>query len=228
MSGHQSVLPLFAAQCLRDLRLSLRRRGDIAQPILFAIMVITLFTLATSAEPKKLAELAPGIIWVAILLSSLLSLDSIYRSDFEDGSLEQMLMSPAPLALLISARILVHWLCAVMPLVILTPLFAQLLFLPSHLLMPLMVSLLVGTPLISLVGAVIAALTVGIRHSGMLLALLALPLYVPVLVFGAGAVVAASQGFAWLGAISLLGAGLLIACVLAPIAAAAAIKISLT
>ncbi|HPW33686.1 MAG TPA: heme exporter protein CcmB [Arenimonas sp.] len=228
MNSHQAALPLFVAQCRRDLRLMLRRRGDIAQPILFAIMVITLFTLATSAEPTKLAQLAPGIIWVAILLSSLLSLDSIYRSDFEDGSLEQMLMSPAPLALLIAARILVHWLSAVMPLVLLTPLFAQMLFLPGDLLTPLMISLLVGTPLISLVGAVIAALTVGIRHSGMLLALLALPLYVPILVFGAGAVVAASQGFAWLGAISLLGAGLVIAIVLAPVAAAAAIKISLT
>ena len=199
-----------------------------AQPILFAIMVITLFTIATSAEPRKLAELAPGIIWVAILLSGLLSLDSIYRSDFDDGSLEQMLMSPAPLALLIGARIFVHWLSSVMPLVILTPLFAQMLFLPADLLAPLMLSLLIGTPLISLVGAVIAALTVGIRHSGMLLALLALPLYVPILVFGAGAVVAASQGLAWLGAISLLGAGLVIAIVLAPIAAAAAIKVSLT
>lgn len=228
MIMNQKLLALFAAQCQRDFRLSLRRRGDIAQPILFAIMVITLFTIATSAEPKKLAELAPGIVWVAILLSGLLSLDSIYRSDFDDGSLEQMLMSPAPLALLIGARILVHWLSSVMPLVILTPLFAQMLFLPADLLAPLMFSLLIGTPLISLVGAVIAALTVGIRHSGMLLALLALPLYVPILVFGAGAVVAASQGLAWLGAISLLGAGLVIAIVLAPIAAAAAIKVSLT
>lgn len=228
MNANQSVIPLFAAQCRRDLRLSLRRRGDVAQPILFAIMVITLFTLATSADPKKMAELAPGIIWVAILLSSLLSLDSIYRSDFDDGSLEQMLMSPAPLSLLLAARILVHWISTVLPLVILTPLFAQMLFLPADLLAPLMVSLMVGTPLISLIGAVIAALTVGIRHSGMLLALLALPLYVPVLVFGAGSVVAASQGLAWLGAISLLAAGLVIAIVLAPVAAASAIKISLT
>ncbi|MGH8108191.1 MAG: heme exporter protein CcmB [Arenimonas sp.] len=228
MSIHQAALPLFAAQFRRDLRLCLRRRGDIAQPILFAIMVITLFTLATSADPQKLAEIAPGIIWVAILLSSLLSLDSIYRSDFDDGSLEQMLMSPAPLGLLIGARILVHWLSTSLPLVILTPLFAHMLFLPSDLLTPLMVSLFVGTPLISLVSAVIAALTVGIRHSGMLLALLALPLYVPVLVFGAGSVVAASQGLSWLGAISLMGAGLVIAIVLAPIAAAAAIKTSLT
>lgn len=223
-----AVVPLFMAQCRRDLRLSLRRRGDVAQPILFAIMVITLFTLATSAEQKKLAELAPGIIWVAILLSSLLSLDSIYRSDFDDGSLEQMLMSPAPLSLLLAARIMVHWVSTVLPLVVLTPLFAQMLFLPTQLLAPLMVSLLIGTPLISLIGAVIAALTVGIRHSGMLLALLALPLYVPVLVFGAGSVVAASQGLAWLGAISLLGAGLVVAIVLAPVAAASAIKISLT
>lgn len=228
MNANQSVIPLFAAQCRRDLRLSLRRRGDVAQPILFAIMVITLFTLATSADPKKMAELAPGIIWVAILLSSLLSLDSIYRSDFDDGSLEQMLMSPAPLSLLLAARILVHWISTALPLVILTPLFAQMLFLPADLLAPLMVSLMVGTPLISLIGAVIAALTVGIRHSGMLLALLALPLYVPVLVFGAGSVVAASQGLAWLGAISLLAAGLVIAIVLAPVAAASAIKISLT
>lgn len=228
MTQNQALWPLFIAQCGRDLRLALRQRGDVAQPILFAVMVITLFTLATSADPKKLAELAPGIIWVAILLSSLLSLDSIYRSDFDDGSLEQMLMSPAPLALLLGARILVHWISTVFPLVILTPVFAQMLFLPTELLTPLMISLLVGTPLISLIGAVIAALTVGIRHSGMLLALLALPLYVPVLVFGAGSVVAASQGLAWLGAISLLGAGLVIAMVLAPISAAAAIKISLT
>ncbi len=224
----QSLSALFWAQCRRDFRLSWRRRGDIAQPLLFAIIVITLFTLATSAEPQKLAELSPGIIWVAILLSSLLTLDAIYRSDFEDGSLEQMLLSPAPLALLISARILVHWLSAVLPLVLLTPLFAQMLFLPAELLSPLLLSLFIGTPLISLCGAVIAALTVGIRHSGMLLALLALPLYVPILVMGAGAVVAASQGLAWLGALSLLGAGLAMAMVLAPLAAAAAIKISLT
>lgn len=224
----QSLSALFWAQCQRDFRLSWRRRGDIAQPLLFAIIVITLFTLATSAEPRKLAELSPGIIWVAILLSSLLTLDAIYRSDFEDGSLEQMLLSPAPLALLISARILVHWLSAVLPLVLLTPIFAQMLFLPAELLSPLLLSLFIGTPLISLCGAVIAALTVGIRHSGMLLALLALPLYVPILVMGAGAVVAASQGLAWLGALSLLGAGLAMAMVLAPLAAAAAIKISLT
>jgi heme exporter protein B len=147
----------------------------------------------------------------------------------EDGSLEQMLLAPVPLAWLLAVRVAVHWLTSALPLVLATPFLAQLLYLPAHLLPVLMASLLLGTPLLCLVGAVVAALTVGIRRSGMILALLALPLFLPVLVFGAGSVMAAAQGLdSWLGALLLLGAGLALALVLAPLAAAAAIRIALS
>lgn len=216
------------AQALRDLRLVWRRRGDAAQPLLFALMVVALFPLALGADPGQLARIAPGVLWVAVLLASLLTLDSLYRSDVEDGSLEQMLLAPVPLGWLLAVRVAVHWVTSALPLVLLTPLLAELLFLPAELLPVLMVSLLLGTPLLSLMGAVVAALTVGIRRSGMLLALLALPLFLPVLVFGAGSVMAAAQGLPWAGALLLLGAGLALALVLAPLAAAAAIRIALT
>ncbi len=215
------------AQALRDLRLVWRRRGDSAQPLLFALMVVALFPLALGSDPEQLARIAPGVLWVAVLLASLLTLDMLYRSDVEDGSLEQMLLAPVPLAWLLAVRVAVHWATAALPLVVATPLLAELLFLPGDLLPVLMASLLLGTPLLSLMGAVVAALTVGIRRSGMLLALLALPLFLPVLVFGAGSVMAAAQGLPWVGALLLLGAGLALALVLAPLAAAAAIRIAL-
>ncbi|HQZ31431.1 MAG TPA: heme exporter protein CcmB [Arenimonas sp.] len=222
-----SLLAAARAQALRDLRLVWRRRGDAAQPLLFALMVVALFPLALGADPQQLARIAPGVLWVAVLLASLLTLDTLYRSDVEDGSLEQMLLAPVPLAWLLAVRVGVHWFTASLPLVVVTPLLAELLFLPADLLPVLMASLLLGTPLLSLMGAVVAALTVGIRRSGMLLALLALPLFLPVLVFGAGSVMAAAQGLPWIGALLLLGAGLALALVLAPLAAAAAIRIAL-
>lgn len=223
-----SLLSLARAQAQRDLRLLWRRRGDALQPILFALMVIAMFPLALGAEPAKLAPIAPGVLWVAVLLAGLLTLDSLFRSDMEDGSLEQLLLGRAPLAWLIAVRVGVHWAVTALPLLLLTPAFAQLLALPAVLLEPLMLALALGTPLLSLIGAVVAALTVGIRRSGILLAVLALPLYVPVLVFGAGAVMAAAQGLPWLGAIYLLAAGLVLALVLAPLAAATALRIALT
>lgn len=226
MSG-PSLLAAARAQALRDLRLVWRRRGDAAQPLLFALMVVALFPLTLGADPAQLARIAPGVLWVAVLLASLLTLDTLYRSDVEDGSLEQMLLAPVPLAWLLAVRVGVHWVTAALPLVVVTPLLAELLYLPADLLPVLMASLLLGTPLLSLMGAVVAALTVGIRRSGMLLALLALPLFLPVLVFGAGSVMAAAQGLPWVGALLLLGAGLALALVLAPLAAAAAIRIAL-
>lgn len=223
-----SLLAAARAQARRDLRLVWRRRGDAAQPLLFAVMVVALFPLAVGADPVHLARIAPGVIWVAVLLAGLLTLDSLYRGDLEDGSLEQMLLAPVPLGWLIAVRVLVHWATSSLPLVLLVPVLAELLFLPGELLPLLLVSLLVGTPLLSLLGAVVAALTVGIRRSGMLLALLALPLFLPVLVFGAGSVMAAAQGLPWAGAVLLMAAGLVLALVLAPLAAAAAIRIALT
>jgi heme exporter protein B len=222
------LIDVFIAQCQRDLRLAWRHRGNAMQPILFATMVVALFTLAVGSEPKQLSVIAPGIIWVAVLLAGLVNLDSLYRSDYEDGSLEQMLLASAPLSIFIAARIFTHWLTSTLPLLIVVPLLSQMLFLPNTLMLPLMLTLALGTPTLSLVGAIIAALTVGVRHSGMLLALLALPLYVPILVFGAGATMAASQGFSWLPAVWILAAGFILSLVLAPITAAAALKISLT
>lgn len=223
-----SLLAAARAQARRDLRLVWRRRGDAAQPLLFALMVVALFPLAVGADPVQLARIAPGVVWVAVLLAGLLTLDSLYRGDLEDGSLEQMLLAPVPLAWLIAVRVAVHWATSALPLVLLVPVLSELLFLPGELLPLLLVSLLLGTPLLSLLGAVVAALTVGIRRSGMLLALLALPLFLPVLVFGAGSVMAAAQGLPWAGALLLLAAGLVLALVLAPLAAAAAIRIALT
>ncbi|HEX5756073.1 MAG TPA: heme exporter protein CcmB [Arenimonas sp.] len=215
------------AQARRDLQLVWARRGDAAQPLLFALMTVVLFPLALGSDPQQLARIAPGVLWVAVLLANLLTLDSLYRGDADDGSLEQQLLSPVPLAWLVAVRIGVHWLTTALPLLLLAPLLAQMLYLPDALLPVLMLSLAIGTPLLSLLGGVVAALTVGLRRSGMLLALLALPLLLPVLVFGAGSVMAAAQGLPWLGALLLLGAGLALALVLAPLAAAAAIRIAL-
>ena len=223
-----SLMACARAQLERDLRLVWRRRGDAMQPMLFALMVIALFPLALGSESPMLARIAPGVLWVAVLLAGLLTLDSLFRSDLEDGSLEQLLLSPVPLAWLIAMRVAVHWTVTSLPLLVVTPFFAELLQLPRDLLAPMMLSLALGTPLLSLIGAVVAALTVGIRRSGMLLAVLALPLFLPVLVFGAGAVVAAAQGLPWMGAIYLLAAGLAACLVLAPLAAATALRIALT
>jgi heme exporter protein B len=191
-------------------------------------MTASLFPLALGAEPGKLAPLAAGVLWVCVLLSGLLGLDALFRTDTEDGGLEQMLLSPAPLALLVGVRVLVHWLTTALPLLLVAPLLASMLQLPMSLLPILIASLALGTPLQSLNGAVVAALTVGVKRSGILLPLLALPLYVPVLVFGAGSVAAAAEGYAALGALMLLAGALVLALVLAPLAAAAALRIAHT
>jgi len=216
------------AQLRRDFRLLWRRRGDAVQPLLFALMVVALFPLALGADSPLLARIAPGVLWVAILLAGLLNLDALFRGDLEDGSLEQMMLSPVPLAWLVALRVLAHWCVSALPLLVLAPVLGEFVHLPRNLLAPLLLSLALGTPLLSLLGAVVAALTVGIRRSGMLLAVLALPLYVPVLVFGAGAVAAAAEGLPWLGAIYLLAAGLALSLVLAPLAAATALRIALS
>ena len=217
-----------AAQALiaRDLRLLWRRRGDAMQPALFALLVVVLFALGMGTERVQLARAAGAVLWLAVLLAGLLSLDTMFRGDAEDGSLEQWMLSPVPLAWLVLVRTFMHWATTALPLLLAAPLLAELLYLPHEELPVLMASLALGTPLLSLLGAVVAALTVGMRRAGILLALLALPLYVPVLVFGAGSVAAAAQGLDPAGALLLLGAGLVLALVLAPLAAAAAIRIA--
>lgn len=212
----------------RDLLLVWRRRGDALNPLLFAIIVVALFPFALGPETTVLARIAVGTIFVAVLLAMLLSLDALFRSDLEDGSLEQLVLSPHPLALLLGCKILVHWLTTALPLIVVAPLLAQLLQLPSPTLPVLLAALALATPLLSLIGAVCVALTVGMRRSGMLLTLLVLPLIVPALIFGAGACNAAQNGFAYAAPLLWLSAWLVLAIVIAPLAAAAALKISLT
>ena len=226
MDGRSNLSAAAKALVRRDLRLLWRRRGDALQPALFAILIVVLFALALGNERGTLSAVAPAVLWVAVLLAGLLSLDNLFRGDAEDGSLEQWMLAPVPLAWLVLVRTLVHWATTALPLVLATPLLAELLALPHDLLPVLLLSLALGTPLLSLVGAVVAALTVGMRRAGVLLALLALPLYVPILVFGAGSMAAAAQGFDPSGGLLLLAAGLALALVLAPVAAAAALRIA--
>lgn len=211
----------------RDLRLLWRRRGDALQPALFAVLVVVLFALALGGEAATLASVASAVLWLAVLLAGLLSLDTLFRGDAEDGSLEQWMLAPVPLGWLVAVRTFMHWATTALPLLIATPFLAELMHLPREQLPVLMASLALGTPLLSLLGAVVAALTVGMRRSGILVALLALPLYVPVLVFGAGSVAAAAQGLDPGSGLLLLGAGLAVTLLLAPLTAAAAIRIAL-
>ena len=216
----------FMAAVRRELVLALRRRSDIVNPLAFFLMVGVMFPLAVSPEAKFLAQVAPGVIWVAALLACLLSADGIFRSDFDDGSLEQMLVSPQPLVLIVLAKVLSHWLMSGFCLAFMSPLLAMMLFLPSEGYGALVASLLLGTPTLSLLGAIGAGLTVGLRKGGILISLLILPLYIPVLIFGAGTVLAGSMGLPIAGYLALLGALLVLSAMLAPFAIAAALKIS--
>ncbi|KGM55696.1 heme ABC transporter permease [Lysobacter daejeonensis GH1-9] len=211
----------------RDLRLLWRRRGDAFQPALFALLVVVLFALGLGGEPQALSKVAAAVLWLAVLLAGLLALDTLFRGDAEDGSLEQWMLAPVPLAWLVGVRTFMHWATTALPLLVATPFLGELLHLPREQLGVLMASLALGTPLLSLLGAVVAALTVGMRRSGILVALLALPLYVPILVFGAGAVAASAQGLDPIGALLMLAAGLVVTALLAPLAAATAIRIAL-
>lgn len=214
------------ALMVRDLQLLWARRGDAFQPALFALLTVVLFALGLGGEAKALSPAASAVLWLAVLLAGLLALDNLFRGDAEDGSLEQWMLAPVPLWWLVLVRTLMHWFTTALPVIIAVPFLGELLYLPHAQLPVLLLSLLLGTPILSLLGAVVAALTVGMRRAGVLLALLALPLYVPVLVFGAGAVAADAQGLDAVGALLLLGAGLAIAVILAPITAAAALRIA--
>jgi heme exporter protein B len=212
----------------RDLLLAVRGRMELTLPLLFYVIVVTLVPLAVSPDAATLAGLAPGIIWVGALLATLLSLDRLFRSDFDDGTLDLLLLSPAPLPLLVCAKVLAHWLSTGLPLLLVSPLLALFLSLPRHALDTLAVTLVLGTPVLSLIGAVGVALTVRVRRGGALLALLVLPLYVPVLIFGANAVSAAVDGLPVTGQVYMLCAFLALAASLAPLAAAGALRITAT
>ncbi|MCH2339429.1 MULTISPECIES: heme exporter protein CcmB [Stutzerimonas stutzeri subgroup] len=217
---------VFTLLLARESRLLFRRPAELANPLVFFAIVIALFPLAVGPETQLLQTISPGLIWVAALLAVLLSLDGLFRSDFEDGSLEQWVVSPHPLALLVLAKVLAHWLFSGLALVLLAPLLGLMLGMPVSALPVLLMSLLLGTPVLSLLGAVGAALTVGLKRGGLLLALLILPLYIPVLILGSGALQAALQGLPALGYLLWLSSLTALAVTLTPFAIAAGLRIS--
>ncbi len=210
----------------RDLTLSQRHSSDWLNPLVFFVIVVTLFPLGVGPDGELLREIAPGVIWVASLLATLLALDGLFRDDFNDGSLEQLLLSSHPLPILVLAKTLAHWVVSGLPLVLLSPLLALLMQLPLKAVPSLLMSLVLGTLCLSLIGSIGAALTVGLKRGGVLLALLVLPLFIPVLIFGSSSVVAAAGGFETGAQLSLLSGLLFLALALCPWAAAAALRIS--
>jgi heme exporter protein B len=222
-----SLPKAFVALVRRDLILAFRYRGELANPLLFFVLVVSLFPLGVGGEQALLRTLAPGLIWVAALLAAMLSLESIFRSDFEDGTLEQLLLSAHPMSVLVLAKVLTHWLVTGLPLLLVAPLLGVMLGLGGKAIGVLSLTILLGTPILSLVGAIGVALTIGLRRGGVLLSLLILPLYVPVLIFASGAVDAAAAGFGVDAQMWILAALLVLALTLSPVATAAALKISL-
>lgn len=212
----------------RDLTLAFRRRAELINPLLFFVLVTALFPLGIGSNPELLQAIGPGVIWVAALLASLLSLESVFRSDFEDGSLEQFLLSAHPVSILVLAKVLAHWLVTGLPLLVITPLLGILLDLPGESIQVLMLTLVLGTPVLSLVGSIGVALTVGLRRGGMILSLLVLPLYVPVLIFAANAVETAAAGLPITAHLSMLSGLLVLALSLSPVATAASLRVSLS
>lgn len=225
-SPSTSILGVFISILHRDLLLAFRRRSDFFNPLAFFLMVCSLFPLGVGPDPKQLAILAPGILWVVALLACLLSSDTLFRSDFDDGSLELMLLSPVSLYVQVMAKTLAHWLLTGFPLTLLSPLLALLLNMPIEGMLALLMAMALGTATLSFIGAIGAGLTVGLRKGGLLLSLIILPLYIPVLIFGVGTVKAAVDGFNYLGPLAVLGAFLALAVSLAPLAIAASVRIS--
>ena len=211
---------------LRDLRLAVRQRHELANPLIFFVLVVSLFPLAMTPTPELLTQLAPGVIWVAALLAVLLSLDRLFRQDYEDGSLDQLMLSPNPLVILVLAKVVAHWLLTGLPLVLIAPLLGMFMRIPDEAVTVLMFSLLLGTPVLSLIGAIGVSLTVAVNRGGVLLSLIILPLYIPVLIFGANAVDVASDGLSVRGQLLFLGAVLALAMSLAPVATAVALRIT--
>lgn len=211
----------------RELRIAFRRGAEVVNPLWFFLIVITLFPLGIGPEPQQLARIAPGVVWVAALLSSLLALERLFRDDFLDGSLEQLLLLPTPLPVTVLGKVIAHWLVTGLPLILLSPLAALLLSLDFNSWLAMALTLLLGTPTFGFLGAIGVALTVGLRRGGVLLSLLVLPLAIPVLIFASAAIDAASQGLPIGGYLAILGAMLAASATLAPFATAAALRIAL-
>jgi len=222
-----SATAAFMALLRRDLLLAYRRRSEVLQPLVFLLVVVSLFPLGVGPEPQKLASMAAGVIWIAALLATVLSLDSLFRSDFEDGSVELWVVAGHPLSLIALAKVIVHWLVAGLPLVVLSPLLALWMNLPAEGVGVLALTLALGTPVLSLVGAIGGALTVSTRRGGQLLSLIVFPLFVPLLIMATGAVSAAVDGLPYNGQLGFMAAGLVAAVTFAPFAVSAALRLSL-
>lgn len=218
----------FIALLRRDLLIAVRRGPEALLPLVFLLVVVSLFPLGVGPGPALLASIGAGVIWIAALLATVISLDTLFRGDYEDGSLDQFLVSDLPASAVALAKVVAHWLVNGLPLVLLSPLLATWMNLPMETWGVLAASLALGTPILSLLGAVAAALTLGLKRGGQLLALLVFPLYVPVLIAGTGAVMAASDRLPYTPFLGLMLAGLLVALSLSPFATAAALKISVS
>ena len=210
----------------RDLTIALRHRDDVFNPILFFIIVVTLFPLSIGPESNLLSRIAPGVIWVAAVLSTLLSLDRLFKSDHADGSLEQLLLSPYPVFIIVQAKIIAHWMLTGLPLIFIAPVLALLLNLNNNAYGVLMLTLLIGTPILSFIGAIGVALTVGIKKGGVLLSLLVLPLYIPLLIFATSAIDTATMNLPYSGQIAIIAALFFGAFSLSPFAIGAALRVS--
>ncbi len=217
---------IFTRIIAREMQIARRKQAEILNPLWFFLIVLTLFPLVIGPEPKLLAKIAPGIVWVAALLSALLSFERLFRDDFTDGSLEQLMLTAQPLPLTALAKVIAHWLLTGLPLILLSPIAALLLSLEIHIWWALVLTLLIGTPILSCIGAIGVALTVGLRKGGVLLSLLVLPLFIPVLIFAASVLDAAGLNLPYNGQLAILGAMLAGALTLSPFAIAAALRIS--
>jgi len=216
----------FIATLKRDLLISFKKKNDVVNPFMFFVIVVSLFPIGISPDSDRLSEIAAGVIWISVLLASMLSMDNLYRSDYEDGSLEQLLLSPHPLFFMVLAKNLSHWLVSGLPVVLISPLLAYMLNLPQAAYFTLICSLLIGTPIMSLVGSIAVALTVGLGSRGLILAVITLPMSVPVLIFGTLSVQASLNNTSPAGYLALMLAMLAVAVSLAPLASATALRIS--
>ncbi len=222
-----SVGAAMAGVVRRDLLLAARRKSEPLFTLGFFVLVASLFPLSIGPEAELLRRIAPGVLWVAALLAAMLSLGRMFAADYDDGTLEQLALAPVPIVASVTGKIIAHWLVSGFPLVVISPVLALQYGLPADVIVMLMVSLLIGTPILSLIGSIGAALTLGVRGGGVLVALLVLPLYVPALIFGAGAVDQRLAGLSPAGNLSLLGACLALAALFAPLATAAGVRIAL-
>ena len=227
MTEHTTTAAAFRATLARDLLIAYKRKNDIVNPFMFFLIVATLFPIGISPDPQRLGEIAAGVLWISALLAAMLSMDNLYRADYEDGSLEQLLLSPHPLYFMVLAKNISHWLVSGLPVVLASPLIAYMLNLSADAYFALFMTLLLGTPVLSLLGSIGVALTVGLGSRGLILAVITLPMSVPVLIAGTMAVQQTHNGAPLTGYLAILGAMLLASITLAPLASAAALRISI-